>query len=281
MNSVNRILIALMSVALFSACQTTDPLITAAGDGDEARVEELIASDRDIEIRDESGDTPLLVAVKNGHEAAYRALKEAGGDIGAINNAGNTALHHALFGVNQTIMMIVYGETDREGALAIAAQYYRIAADLVDSGAPLNHLNKDGLTPLHLAVGQPYGMATEVIVQGLLDAGADPNAREGSDDTPMLRMMYSFNTGTPAILNMLINAGADMNVKNEFGDTPLLKGASEGKAELVAVLLERGADATIPDDDGKTILDYALEGEYEEEVATVITTFLGTESESE
>ena len=272
---INRaLLVPLVVVGLLSACQTTDPLISAARDGDDARVQELTADDRDIEVRDEEGNTPLLVAVKGGHETAYQALKNAGADLGAVNNAGNTAVHLALFGVNGTVMMIVRGETDREGAQEIAARYYRIAADLVESGAPISVLNDDGLTPLHLAVGQSYGMATEVMVQGLLDHGANPNARAGDDDTPILRMVNPWNNASPTVLNILIDEGADIDVVNQFGDTPLHKAAEGGKTELVTVLLERGADTTIADDDGKTVVEHALAGEYDEETAMVITTFV-------
>ena len=49
------------------------------------------------------------------------------------------------------------------------------------------------------------------------------------------------------------------NVQSSEGFTPLHIAAIWGRREALNLLLEHGADATIPDADGKTALDWARE----------------------
>jgi len=62
------------------------------------------------------------------------------------------------------------------------------------------------------------------------------------------------------VARLLLDAGADASVPNGNGDTPLYL-ASEGGHEAVArLLLDAGADASVADGDGRTPLHRASEG---------------------
>ena len=57
----------------------------------------LHAIDRgaDVDTRDTSGNTPIIVAAQNGHLALCKLLRESHATINAVNARGNSALHYA------------------------------------------------------------------------------------------------------------------------------------------------------------------------------------------
>ena len=63
--------------------------------------------------------------------------------------------------------------------------------------------------------------------------------------------------GDVEIVEVLLERGADPNVKDDNGQTPLHIAAQEGHVDVVRVLLERGADPRIADNGGHIPLDYA------------------------
>ena len=138
---------------------------------------------------------------------------------------------------------------------------------LLDAGADPNVRNASGQTPLHWAVTG----ATPAIVAALLGAGADPNARDEDGTTPLGTMAYLTASGerVPAIVAALVSAGADPNPRTEDGRTPLHAAHIGGSAAFVAALIEAGADPNARMQDGRTPLHMAATG-----VATTIVAAL-------
>lgn len=48
-----------------------------------------------LEVKNEKGQTPLIIAVENGHRAFAHTLINTGADVNAFDNLGNTALMKA------------------------------------------------------------------------------------------------------------------------------------------------------------------------------------------
>ncbi len=104
-------------------------------------------------------------------------------------------------------------------------------------------------------------------VQRLIAAGANPNS-PGSVWSSAIACAGE-NDETGEIVRALVHAGANVNIQDESGRTPLhqavdvaidgtiQQGLSEIDWTVVGVLLELGADPSIPDNDGKTIADLA------------------------
>jgi len=99
----------------------------------------------------------------------------------------------------------------------------------------------------------------------LLAAGANPNQADDCGYTPL---MVAVSCCLPKMVQELIRRGADPNVQDKDGRTALRMACGhltgrEG-AEIVHLLLEAGADITIPDKRGfttvDTLLTLALEG---------------------
>jgi ankyrin repeat protein len=81
----------------------------------------------------------------------------------------------------------------------------------------------------------------DVIVEQLLDRGADPN-------TPGVIQTASWNGGDSnvKIVQLLLAFGANPNAKSQSGATPLCQAAAGGHLEQMRLLLTRDADPNLP-----------------------------------
>lgn len=88
-------------------------------------------------------------------------------------------------------------------------------------------------------------------VSELVGAGANPNATDAGQRTPL---MYAAIDGRPALAEFLLTAGADPNKQDRMGWTALHFAAQERHADIVAALLEAGAAVDTRDAYGNTPL---------------------------
>ena len=165
----------------------------------EGSIEEIRRSDRsaDLNARDGNGRTPLHVATFQGHGAAAQALIEAGADphlldnqrydavtIAAVRDDVGTLKALLASGASAKLITSVY-----DGTALIAAAHLGhdgIVRELIQAGAPLDHLNNLGWTALIEAVilgnGGPRHVET---VRALVAAGADVDIADRQGLTPL------------------------------------------------------------------------------------------------
>lgn len=132
----------------------------------------------DVNDRDAQGNTPLIIAVKNGQKVAANFLLEKDADVNVQNKTGNTALIAACLSGNEV-------ETDM----------------LIEHHANPNIQNASGVTALMAAVRSG---STEV-VKHLLASGADASL---SDHQHKSAVDYAKDLKRTAIFNLLNSAFA-------------------------------------------------------------------------
>jgi hypothetical protein len=151
------------------------------------KVQDMLSSNsRLLNIVNQYGNTPLIVAVKNRHERIVKLLIRAGADINKVKDEGWTPL--------------LYAASDGHD---------RIVKLLLDSGANPNKATDEGWTPLIIAAAAEmtgFG-GHDASVKLLLEAGADPNKEDGDGWTPL---SIAIKYGRYKTLKLLLDAGADI-----------------------------------------------------------------------
>ncbi len=218
------------------------------------------------------GMTALLIAARDGHQEAVRALLEAGA---SLNQASASEQSSPL-------------------VIAICNGHYEVAKFLLDHGADPNLATIDGLAALYATEDTEYaqvGWAPNPItaqekvnhlelMKALLDHGANPNAKltkalwfrptshnqewiDKKGATPFWRAAQSSDV---AAMKLLVSKGADPNLASEEGVTPLMVAAGLGWGanasrnvpgawlDAVKYCLELGADINAKDIYGYTAL---------------------------
>ena len=114
-----------------------------------------------------------------------------------------------------------------------------------------NQRDHNGRTALHRAAEQG---CLALLFALLISAGANLNATDNQDDTPLL---LACKKGMLEMATMLKDAGAAINVANEEGDTPLLAAVAAGNLELVKLLVRAGANLAARNKEGNSCLHIA------------------------
>ena len=135
---------------------------------------------------------------------------------------------------------------------------------LIDAGADLNARDKLGETPLHIAVVRGY----REIASLLIERGAEINAKDVRGLTPLHAAAWR---GYRGAVDLLIDKGADINARDKDAVTPLHTAALAGRKETVALLIEKGADVNAKNKNDLTPLHAAALAGDEETVAFLIS----------
>ena len=129
-----------------------------------------------------------------------------------------------------------------------------LEAALAGDAALVNAYAPDGNTPLGLACffGAPAA------VRRLLDKGADVEAvsRNAITVQPLHAAVAGRNIEA---VRLLLEHGAPVNARQQVGYTPLMGAAAAGRDDIADLLLARGADTTLTNDEGKTAAAIARE----------------------
>lgn len=118
-----------------------------------------------------------------------------------------------------------------------------LVGKLIEAGADVNYVDRNGDSPLAVAIA--FDQA--VVAKYILDAGADVNAPTASQSYPLIE---ASKKGFNHLAAQLVSKGADINQQDAFGRTALLASVATGNRRMVDTLLRSGANPTIKDNDG-------------------------------
>ena len=212
-----------------------------------------------------SDDRPTL-SLENiaKHETKSVVAPEVSPTPGQIPVASTPQEREARGGTESLIAAIQKGDTAK-------------AAELIARGADSNAADPDGVTALMHAVRRGNGP----LVQLLLAKGADartknrggrcaldlalrgenativglilPHHRERGEEL----LLEASSDGRKNVVEVLLANGVDPNARDGLGNTALMRAASSGSLEIARLLLDKGADPRATNKEGATALGYA------------------------
>jgi ankyrin repeat protein len=224
-----------------------------------------------------AGLTPLGLAVRGLDLPALEILLQAGANPNARNNDGRTAISYlftydtdihllapafregavgralarmATYGWDPTAAVDADGDTltgwalkSPYGRAAASRQTFAglVVAEMVQQGDDVNHLDRDGRTPLMLACLADIGDVEDVVLT-LLEAGADVTAIDAGGASVLhnvARRTYPVKPN-PGLVDLLFDFGTpDVSAVDNTGQTALDIATAAGDDQLVNLLLAR------------------------------------------
>ncbi|XP_063924016.1 ankyrin-1-like [Zophobas morio] len=174
----------------------------------------------------------------------------------------NILYYTSLFGYDKGIRMIATKELSTYyeevnfickfseiTPLAIASSngHLAVVEYLLELGAGIDDIDKNGRTPLYTASENGH----EKIVECLVECGVEIDLANKNGETPLY---VAAEKGHEKTVKFLVQYGAEINRASKYGDTPLHAASSKGHEKIVEYLMQFGAEINRADDVGWTPL---------------------------
>ncbi|CAB0041184.1 unnamed protein product [Trichogramma brassicae] len=207
-----------------------------------------------VNAEDESGDTPLHLALRIGSKATCEYLLRRDANPDAANKKGWTPLH------------VVCGR--RVGRNDLVNALFEVGCEQ-DKRKRVDARDNLGRTPLHLALARGHRRLAE----SLLVKGADPVAADAAGSTP-LHYVCDREEDDAGSLELLFESSVSwrlrrvrIDARDESGRTPLHLALAKGCKKPTESLLRRGADPNLADNEGSTPLHVICRRKHDDDLA--------------
>ena len=248
--------------------------------GEQPEVVELLLKNRDIlkidvDMANKRGQTALHIASKKGNRLIVELLIEHGAKHPIEDANSLTALDISLEHLDEdeekrreqhsevvTILLdkmtTIPRNIDKQYKEGKTALHYAcrlglesLVERILERGARVDMVDKDGDTVLHESARENYGVADI-----LLSSNADLiNHKNNSGRTPL---HYASFYGCPAVMKSLLSAGGDVGQVDDWGDSPLHDAAGRNHHEVVQIIMDRNSmNVDIQNKNGQTPLHIA------------------------
>lgn len=218
------------------------------------KVKRLLVKPKKMKVQllsyDHDGQTPLTSALKNNDvemvEILLQAYKEGKVDINTKDKNGYTALHQAVQSDDKILIRLL--------------QWDGIDVDVenADKNRPMHYFCQKFKSP---NCSEPF--------QLFIEKGCDVNAQNNNGETPMHKAIFN-NSVRLLMVDLLLKNKANVNLLNSLGESALHYAVRLGRADLVSVLLQNGADTTVAGSkEKKTPYHLALDEGHKEMAARI------------
>ncbi len=231
--------------------------------GDLSRVNELIAGDSlALNIRDESGRSPLMLSAELGRSDFVAVLATAGADLNLRDGKSRSALHLAIQkGSVKAVQVLLESGAEIEARDAVQRTPLILAAEgpslevaklLLENGADINAEAIRGYTAILWGARNQ----NENFVNLLIEA----HATIAPKDLPRA-LELAVVGGMENLFEFVIAQGCDLSEVKQRDPGLIFPAAAGGSVKIIRSLVERGFDPNQTDPDGYTsIHGAAMEG---------------------
>jgi ankyrin repeat protein len=235
----------------FSGCniikrQYSQELIKAIEANDMDTLAQLISEKGDIDAKpyakyavDVANHTPLSVAAYEGNFMAVKMLVEAGADVNIAGSNGWTALH-----------MAISSSQHKEN--------FEIAEYLIENGADIHAKDNGGDAAINAMLNANVEDSARLpFFLYLLEQGATLQESESGH----ILFDACYNDSNLAIIEYVFEHNdIDINMRSNYkNQTLLMQTMYRGADEVCQFLLQKGADSSLMNSDGRTAYDMAIE----------------------
>ncbi|GFQ74066.1 ankyrin-3 [Trichonephila clavata] len=212
-----------------------------------------------VDVRDSFGLTALHMAVRGNYQEVVSFLIDNGADINAEDMNGHTSLLFAARNncINITDILIkkeAGTSSDRIASLcsAVWEGHHDIVTILLKLCTFDVHELQDEHSLLHKAAKNGH----LIVVKVLLENGFEIDG--GSKDTTNTPLHFSIFYNHFEVSQLLLSKGADPDIRDQQGMTSLHVAAMLGHTDLVQILLEEKADIFIKDSENMSVIELAI-----------------------
>ncbi|XP_046560883.1 ankyrin repeat domain-containing protein 50-like [Haliotis rubra] len=195
--------------------------------GNMALVEHLI-SDSNINLRGFCGRTPIMAAASNGRKDVFDFLESKGAETNLLDTFGDSVLHLACRGGNMALVEHLFSDSN------------------------INLKGGNGRTPIMAAALKGH----KSVFDFLESKGAETTLLDTFGDSVL---HLACQGGSMALVEHLFS-DSNINLKGKLGMTPIMAAAFNGHKSVIDFLESKGAETTLLDTFGYSVLHFACQG---------------------
>ncbi|KAL4220948.1 E3 ubiquitin-protein ligase mib2 [Mactra antiquata] len=239
-------------------------LQVASHQGHKDIVQLLLSAGANLELNDEDGDSALHYSSFGNQAEVMELLLQKGANINALNNGECSTLHVAVNKQHLDCVRVLLkhrANVNIQDAYGDTALHDAIGKDNLDildllvnyHGIDFTLRNKRGFNVLHHAALKGNNYATEKILQKCRQI-----VDMKKDDGFAALHLAALNGHKDVSNTLLVTGQANIEIRNNRQQTPLLLAVSQGHTGLIELLVSKGADVNVEDEDGDTCLHLGL-----------------------
>jgi ankyrin repeat protein/CHAT domain-containing protein len=192
-------------------------------------IKRLLEQGANPNVRDKEGNTPLLFAVERDAEAT-KLLLAAGADPNVKTARGETIL----------LLAVSKPENAVNGLLEA----------LLNRGGSLEAVDANGENALLRAARSGSSLTVEML--------RHRGARERRNRAGETALHLAARRGDLSIVRAFLHSAENINARSHTQETPLMLAAQGGELQTLALLISKGANPLLKDNQGRTAQDHAL-----------------------